>query len=433
MFRGIKLKKPLRSADEEDAHASSTLSLFRPEVAVARTAALPGEIAIFTPVAWQLITFLCFGLLVSAAVFFSFASYARVETAEGVIVPESGVAQISPGRRGVISDVFVTDGQSVEAGAPLVAVTLEDFTIDGRSPSAAIENLIGQQGAQLQAQSAARRWAAEAERRRADAQIKGLTGEISALELQFNLQREQLLSAEASMAQLEPVAEKGFVSAESMRQRRSDVLSKRQQLAQIQQAVTSRRAALAQAQAEATLAEAEVQSTLAALSADQRRLDQQLIDIRAGRAYLLRAPKAGRVTAFAARAGAIAVPEIPLMSIVPGGAQLQAEVSVPASAIGFVRPGQTVRLAIDTFPYQRFGTIGGEVVTVSRSAVLQPRKEGGFTPVYPVSIHLDRQTVQAFGAEQPLVPGMTVAARIVLQKQSLLQWVMQPLYAVHRR
>jgi membrane fusion protein len=41
--------------------------------------------------------------------------------------------------------------------------------------------------------------------------------------------------------------------------------------------------------------------------------------------------------------------------------------------------------------------------------------------------------VAAFGRNEALIPGMTLSARIVTEKQSLLEWLFEPLYAVRQR
>jgi membrane fusion protein len=48
-------------------------------------------------------------------------------------------------------------------------------------------------------------------------------------------------------------------------------------------------------------------------------------------------------------------------------------------------------------------------------------------------VALDRAAVSAFGRDEPLVSGMTLSARIVTEKQSLLEWLFEPLFAVQRR
>jgi membrane fusion protein len=148
---------------------------------------------------------------------------------------------------------------------------------------------------------------------------------------------------------------------------------------------------------------------------------------------VLRAPVAGRVTALTARIGQPVSQQGQLMTIVPAGAKLHAELAVPSAAIGFVKQGQEVRLAIDAFPYQRFGTVMGKVQTVSASAINAQGPNETRIAVYPVTVVIDQANIAAYGRSEPLVSGMTLSARIVTEKQSLLEWLFEPLFAVRRR
>lgn len=122
-----------------------------------------------------------------------------------------------------------------------------------------------------------------------------------------------------------------------------------------------------------------------------------------------------------------------MMTIVPAASVLRAELKVPSSAISFLKPRQTVTLAIDAFPYQRFGTVKGRVLTVSTSPISSRESDGSAISVYPISVALDRSTVSAFDRNEPLLVGMTLTARIVTEKQSLIEWLFEPLLAVQRR
>ena len=57
--------------------------------------------------------------------------------------------------------------------------------------------------------------------------------------------------------------------------------------------------------------------------------------------------------------------------IIPEGAKLEAELLAPSRAVGFIRPGQEVRLMLQAFPHQRFGTVKGEIKAMS-TTVLGP-------------------------------------------------------------
>jgi membrane fusion protein len=58
---------------------------------------------------------------------------------------------------------------------------------------------------------------------------------------------------------------------------------------------------------------------------------------------------------------------------------------------------------------------------------------GAVVSAYPVVVEIDNPEVIAFGRREKLVPGMTLTARIVTEKQSLIEWLFEPLFAVRRR
>jgi membrane fusion protein len=139
------------------------------------------------------------------------------------------------------------------------------------------------------------------------------------------------------------------------------------------------------------------------------------------------------VTAVTARVGQAANQQQPLMVVMPADATPRAELYVPTSAAGFLAVGQDVRLAVDAFPYQRFGTVKARVVQISSVAIPKVTAEGTAVPVYLVTAELSEPSVVAFGLRQPLLPGMTLSARIVTERQSLFEWLFEPLYAVMKR
>lgn len=73
-------------------------------------------------------------------------------------------------------------------------------------------------------------------------------------------------------------------------------------------------------------------------------LDAQLAQSEAAAGTVLRAPSAGVISALLVKAGENVTSGQPLLSILPKGSSLEAELLVPSNAIGFVRPGSRVVL-----------------------------------------------------------------------------------------
>jgi len=253
---------------------------------------------------------------------------------------------------------------------------------------------------------------------------------------QIELQRQLVASLQQAHEQLGAVVEKGYVSRTEAERRRQAALSAQQELSRLSQQRSALAGEEARARGDLARITAQTQAEVAQSQSSVETLVQQRAQLDAERAYVLTAPVAGRVTAVQTAVGRTADSAIPLMVIVPEGSQLQADVYAPSRAIGFVSPGQEVRLLLDAFPYQRFGSSEGQIESISRVA-LDPRELDAplkiDEPVYRLRVKLSRQHVEAYGERQSLQPGMTLTANIILDRRSFLGWVLEPLYAVVRR
>lgn len=407
--------------------------LFRSEATQSRANRLSGDILLAIPLPWQTIGYLLFGGIAVALVFLSFASYSRIETVTGSVVPDTGVSSIIPTRSGIIVELAVKDGQQVAKGDILAAIRVEEDSSTGLPVAARIEEAAGLQDASLAAQMAASASAAQAQIRQLAAQRTGLAAEISQIRSQIDLQQGLIDSAGKDLDRARQVAARGFVSKRDLQVREETLIARQQGLAQLHQTLSAKRAALTEAERASAQAAAQARAQNASLAASRAQVAQQVASAAGARSYVLRAPVAGQVTALTARVGQPSTPDVPLMTIVPAGSTLRAELAVPSAAIGFIEPGQPVRLAIDAFPYQRFGTVEGKVLSVASSALTRRDPNGATSPVYPVAVELDHAEVTAFGRTEPLIAGMTLTARIVTDKQTLLEWLFEPLFAVRRR
>ncbi len=409
------------------------MQLFRDEAISKHRNRLSGDVSIAIPVGWQSIGLLIFGSVAAAMLFLALASYSRVETVSGTITPDTGVSSIVPTRAGVIMALTVKDGQNVDAGAELAAIRAEEDGAMAQSPAALIEAAIARQDASLAAQSDAAQASAVAQVSQLAAQRTGLTAEIGQLKSQMALQRNLIASAQNDLDRARTIADRGFISGRDLQIREETLLARQQGLAQLEQSLAAKQATLIENDRTVAQISAQARAQTASLAATRAGVAQQAASTAGARSYVLRAPVAGRVTALTARVGQPANPQGQLMAIVPAGAKLRAELAVPSAAIGFVKQGQQVRLAIDAFPYQRFGTVIGKVQTVSTSALNAEGPDGTSIAVYPVIVALDQASIAAYGRTEPLISGMTLTARIVTEKQSLLEWLFEPLFAVGRR
>ena len=123
---------------------------------------------------------------------------------------------------------------------------------------------------------------------------------------------------------------------------------------------------------------------------------------------MIRAATVGRVATATGHASvSLRTHGVLQLEIVPNESVLQAELFVPTRAIGFVRPGQKVRILYEAFPYQHFGTYGGQIIEISHTILTSSDASGPIAlkePAYRVTVALERPDIDAYG-KRDTAPG----------------------------
>ncbi|MEQ5786809.1 HlyD family efflux transporter periplasmic adaptor subunit [Erythrobacter sp. NFXS35] len=412
------------------------MTLFRTEALEQQNDRLHGEVVLTQPLSTKLFAGSLFGIIAIAAVWVSVGTYARIETVPGMLVTSVPSAKVVALQPGVVSELPVQEGQLVRKGDRLLVINSDRGSTGGGDVAGRGLGALAARQQLTEAQVAMAGGRATAERGRLATIITSAEQQAMSLRDQIGLQEQVVVSNQQMFDQVTAVVERGFVSKVEMERRRQTLLSSQQSLANLRQQLTARtsdaqqaRAQLASVAIEAEQGVSQIRESLQALNAEQARLEGE-------QSYAISAPIDGRVTALAAGVGRSVNASRPVMVIVPEGAELVAELYAPTRAVGFVEAGKETRLLYDAFPYQRFGSFGGKVANISRTAVDPRETDIPFPfdePVYRIKVSLDQQRIDAFGGPSPLQAGMTLQANIVLERQTFLAWLLQPLNAVLNR
>lgn len=410
--------------------------LFRPEAITAAKSPTIGRPIALMPISWTVLA----GLLVLMAATFTWlmlmGSYARTERAVGVVRASGTAARVGVPIAGTLSELYAHEGQRVRAGDPLAAISTERFGVDGVSADNQVIDSLDRELNSLSDRLAALPPASALQAEGTNAKIAALISSKVAERAAETSAAQRLRLAEASLKRMEPVATRGFISSEAMRQRYEEVIS------------------LHDAEIEARSRQAALDGQIAELRTERRSLPLTLIQQRgdilsqisrarrdrgiaaAQRGYLVRAPVGGEVTALQVRQGQAVDPRLALMTVAPVDTAVTAELYLPSRAIGFVRTGQLVRIRYDAFPFQRFGTGSGRITHVSL-AVLRPEDiEAPITikePMYRVVVAIDRPWFGAYGHRYRIQAGMALDADVVLEERSFGAWLLEPLLALRGR
>ena len=149
------------------------------------------------------------------------------------------------------------------------------------------------------------------------------------------------------------------------------------------------------------------------------------------------APDDGVVLDVAMRSvGSVLREAEPLVSLLPSNAGLIADVMVASDDIGFIRPGATVVVKVDAFPFQRHGMLHGRVRSIGEQSVPAGARSGqvdtanapssGGNAFHRVLVELTSTTLDRMPEGVRLIPGMTVTAEVAVGKRTIMSYLLDP-------
>ncbi|MHB1273400.1 MAG: HlyD family secretion protein [Rhodanobacter sp.] len=411
--------------------------LFRQEVIDAKRGEWLGSIIVAAPLSRWLLTVLALVLAAAIGLFLFFGHYTRRETVTGQLVPSAGLLNIAAPSVGTITRVHVHDGQAVKAGDVLLQLSSEQDSATLGDTHALVGQQLDAQRARLQADLLNQQQLSQQQTEALRAKAALLRSQWTQIAGQLAIQQQLVTSNQQMLARFEPLAAKGYVSGMQIQQQRTAMLDAqtqyktlvRQQLDARQQ-LDSVQQQLAQLPLDDTSKRNDTERQLSSVTQSMAQNEMQ-------RALVLRAPRDGVVSTVLLKEGQMVGAGQPLLSILPAGSTLQAQLLVPSRAIGFIEPGSRVVLRYQAFPYQKFGQQYGRVTDISRSALspadivaLVGQSSQQQEPLYRVQVALDSQYVLAYGRQEPVKPGMTLDADILMDRRRLIEWVFEPLYGM---
>ena len=392
-----------------------------------------------------------------------------VAVAEGKLVPQTYVKIVQPAEAGVISEIMVSEGDLVRAGQPLIRLdptlaraegqnladelALKRLTLRRIDAELAGRALLVQTGdpaalfAQVQQQGAQRALAYQDALAQEIAQRRRLEQDLKAAQETVQKLRVTLPTYEQAAAAHRKLVAEGFLGALAGNEKEREAIEKAQDLKSqtaaaegLVQGIAAQDKKIAsltsnyrsQLQAERT----EAVAAIARLEQEARKSEfkQGLLE--------LKAPQDGIVKDLATTSrGAVVQPGMVLLTLVPRGERLLAEVQVRNEDIGFVQPGQAVKLKLAAYPFQKYGLLDGQVFTVAPDAqgltTTRSQQASDGAPSlssaagYKALVQLGTQELQVTEDEgrrrYPLEAGMLVTAEIRQGDRTVMDYFLSPL------
>lgn len=380
-----------------------------------------------------------------------------VAVANGKTLVGGRTKVIQPLETAVVKAIYVKDGQHVKAGQVLIELDATSASADYQKADEALDVanlaaaryqslLVALQAGQLpqlgkvegvtETQRLAEETLAVGQWQAFQAKREALNATLQQREAELNTTRQQVAKLEATVKiaqdrekDYQGLLADNYISKHAYLEKEQNRIEQQGDLATQRSRLREISAAIANQQKELNALTANFKSdALDKLRAAQDQITQSGEDTKktGQRKALTRltAPVTGTVQQLAIHTvGGVVKEAEALMAIVPDNETLEVEAQVENKDIGFVKPGQSATIKIESFPYTRYGYLQGTVESVSHDA-MQDEKKG---LIYQARVKLKQTHLDIDGTRVNLTSGMVVSTEIKTGKRRVISYFLSPL------
>ncbi|WP_122532945.1 HlyD family type I secretion periplasmic adaptor subunit [Pseudomonas viridiflava] len=403
--------------------------------------------------AMSLTVWIAAALLLSALLWAGFAVLEEVTTGEGKAIPSSKVQVIQNLEGGIVSDIFVREGQVVDKGDTLLRLddtrfmsSRSESEVDRLTLTAQVERLAAeaegrsltlpaevtssapQVAADEQALYESRQRRLASEQRTLNEQLRQKTQELA----EFRSKQEQFRSS-LSLVQQEldmsaPLVSSGAVSpVEILRLKRNAV--------ELRGSMNANTLAIPRAEAAISEIKSRVQESELAFRADAaRELNEKrndlarisasriAIDDRMSRTTVV-SPVRGIVKTLKVNTiGGVVQPGSDLLEIVPLEDNLLIEAKVRPQDVAFLHPGQKAMVKFSAYDYTLYGGLPARLELIGADTTTDD-KDNSF---YLIQVRTDSNHLGSDSRPLLIIPGMIATVDIITGEKSVLDYLLKP-------
>lgn len=372
-----------------------------------------------------------------------FGKVDEVAVARGKVIPDGRVKVIQPLEPGVIRNIHVREGQRVAEGELLIEL---DPTIKGADVVSTSRVLAINQAERTRLERELRgtqsAGSSPVQRELKEARDAEFSAREDALRLVVTQRENALRASEAILTKLDrtyplvkeqersirTLYDQGVMSRNDLLEKQKEYHAAEQELEAQKKIVQQSRESLEEARRNLEALRRERQRTiLTDIVERDKNISALEGEVTKARKMVemerLVSPVTGTVHGLASYTiGGVVTEAQPVVTIVPDGTPLVVEAQALNKDIGFLRVGQDAEVKLDTFPFQKYGTIKGKVISISPDA-FDDEKLG---PVYKVRVSLEKTRILVNGRQTLISPGMTVAAEVKTGKKRIIEFFLSP-------
>jgi membrane fusion protein len=406
--------------------------IFRKAVLLAKENKLTGRVILTQPTSMYAISIFISSSFLVTMLYLSQFQYARKETVRGYLLPQSGVIKVYADRAGILAELFVSEDVQINQGDALAKILNRRDLANGTELSSALSKEIRIQIKALKKEMAITHTVFDADEKRIQHQLFKLKQNKQAIvNTRLTNQRRRHLKEELYFKN-RTLHQEGFISSTQLSLIEEEYLQALENSDALEREMTNIDIEINKLELDKLTIPQQRDLKSTTTHRQLSELKSQLVTQKNQLEYIKVAPSSGFVTAIQSTAGDQLTPNSPLLSILPTNSSLEAQLLLPTHSAGFIQVGDEVHLRFDAFPYQKFGFTKGKVIKIDKSLILPGERALPIEvneAVYRVRVQLNSQAIMAYGKAFPFKVGMLTEADIILEKRTLLQWLLEPIYA----
>jgi len=378
----------------------------------------------------------------------------EVTRGDGKVVPSSKIQVIQNLEGGILSEVLVAEGQTVEKDQVLLKIDDTRFASSFRETQLKYWELLART-ARLEAESEGRDFSVPAEvttqqpqlvtneKALFDTRKLELDSAISVLKQQAQQRRQELVERQSRQKQLErsynlsnqelkmsePLVAQGVMSpVEILRLKRgvNDLKGDmdanrlaipriRSTLKEVEQKISEQHVRFkTEAATQLSEVRAEFARTKEMLNSSEDRVTRTSV----------RSPVKGTIKQLKINTvGGVIQPGMDLLEIVPIEDNLLIEAHIRPADIAFLRPGQEAMIKLTAYDFSIYGGLPAKLERISADTITNDNDES----FYLIYLRTQQNYIESKNEQLAIIPGMTATADILTGKKSVLDYLLKPI------
>lgn len=377
----------------------------------------------------------------------------EVVRGDGRVIPSNEVQMVQSLEGGIVENLLVREGDTVEAGQALMRLNniqaKSDFEASNKKYYGLLATVIRLQAeadgkepqfpeevtAQAPESVSAEMAAYEANKKQMDSQLGVLQEQLNQKQQEITELKKRITNASGILKLAEeernlvsPMVARGSASKKELLQLDQNIAQQKSNLEDMELSLPRAEASMKESQerinGQTSNFRAEAQRQLSERTVELNALKETLTALKdRSKRTEMTSPVHGTVKEVKIKTiGGVVKPGEPIMEIVPLEDQLIVEGRIKPADIAFLYPGQKAVVRVSAYDFSIYGSLEGKVIEVSPDSIVNERGES----FYRVKVRTNETRLKKGEKELSIIPGMQATLDFITGRKTVMKYILKP-------